>query len=117
LPNHPALRRISLSIPSNLDPDSNVTEESDLQFEKQPSPQTSTDEGRMSSTKAVPENAHRPIRDNFDSDSNLTEESDLQLEKQLTTKDATDAGTKIPIKPVLLISIVTIPTHTKTEHL
>jgi hypothetical protein len=35
LPDHPAWWRTSLSIPINLDPDSNVTDESDLHSEKQ----------------------------------------------------------------------------------
>jgi hypothetical protein len=41
------------SIRDNLDPDSNVTEESDLHSEKHPSPKISTDEGIMISIKPV----------------------------------------------------------------
>jgi hypothetical protein len=66
------------SIRDNLDPDSNITEESDPQPPKQFSPKTSTDEGTMISTKQVSTNANSAIRDNLDPDSNLTEESDLQ---------------------------------------
>jgi hypothetical protein len=46
-------KNASISIRDNLDPDSNVTEESDLHPEKHLSPKTSTDEGRMMSTKPV----------------------------------------------------------------
>jgi hypothetical protein len=41
------IKNACFSIRDNLDPDSNVTEESDVQSEKQFSPKTSTDEGRM----------------------------------------------------------------------
>jgi hypothetical protein len=61
----------------NLDSDSNVTEESDWQSEKQLSPNTSTDEGTMISIKPVLMNASFSICDNLDPDSNLTEKSDL----------------------------------------
>jgi hypothetical protein len=44
-------------IRDNLDPDSNVTEESDLQSQKHPSPKTLTDAGRMISIKPVSKNA------------------------------------------------------------
>jgi hypothetical protein len=66
-----------LSIRDNLDSDSNVTEESNLQSKKHDSPKTSTDAGRMISTKPVLLNADFSIWDNLDSDSNVTEESDL----------------------------------------
>jgi hypothetical protein len=66
------------SIRDNLDPDSNVTKESEMQSEKHLSSKTSTDEGRMISTKPVPQNAHFAIRDNLDRDSNVTEEIDPQ---------------------------------------
>jgi hypothetical protein len=65
------------SIRNNLDPDSNLIEESDLHQEKQNPPKNSTDAGRMISTKPVPLNAESSIRDNLDLDSNVTEESDL----------------------------------------
>jgi hypothetical protein len=64
--------------PCNFDPDSNATEESDLQSQQHPSPKISTDEGRMISIKPVLKNAVFSIRDNLDPDSNVTEESDLQ---------------------------------------
>jgi hypothetical protein len=41
------------SIRDNLDPDSNITEKSDLHSEKQLSPKTSTDAGTIISTKPV----------------------------------------------------------------
>jgi hypothetical protein len=66
------------SIRDNLEPDSNVTEESDLLQEKHSSPKTSTDERIMISTKPVPINARFSIRDNLEPDSNVIEESDLQ---------------------------------------
>jgi hypothetical protein len=71
------------SIRDNLDPDSNVTEDSDPHSEKQHSHKTSTNEGTMISTKLIPKNAHPSIRDNLDPDSNVTDESDLHPAKQL----------------------------------
>jgi hypothetical protein len=100
LPTHPAFWSTSLSVPGNLNPDSNVTEESDLQFEKHLSPNTSIDAGRTISIKPVPMNASFSIRDNLDPDSNLTKESDLQLEKHPSHKISIDAGRMISIKPV-----------------
>jgi hypothetical protein len=81
-----------VSIRDNLDPDSNITEESDLQSEKHHPPKISTDEGIMISIKTVPENAALSIRDNLDPDSNVTEESDLQLEKHDSPKNVTELG-------------------------
>jgi hypothetical protein len=49
----PVRRNALLSIRDNLDPDSNVIEESDPQSEKHPSPKTSTDAGRMTLFKPV----------------------------------------------------------------
>jgi hypothetical protein len=69
---------VSFSIRDNLDPDSNVIEESDPHKEKQGSPKNSADEGTMISIKPVRANARSSIRNNFDPDSNRTEESDLQ---------------------------------------
>jgi hypothetical protein len=51
--NKSVLMNAPVSIRDNLDPDSNVTEESDLHQEKHLSPQTSTDEGTMILTKPV----------------------------------------------------------------
>jgi hypothetical protein len=48
---NPVPANAHFSIRDNIDPDSNVTEESDMHQEKHPSPTTSTDEGRMISTK------------------------------------------------------------------
>jgi hypothetical protein len=47
----------SFSIRDNLNLDLNLTEESYMQLEKQFSPKTSIDEGRMMSTKPVPMNS------------------------------------------------------------
>jgi hypothetical protein len=69
---HPAEQRTSLSVPSHLDPGSNGTQESDLPKEKHSSSKTSTDAGRMISTKPVLKNVCFAIRDNFDPDSNVT---------------------------------------------
>jgi hypothetical protein len=66
----------AFSIRDNLDPDSKVTEESDLHSEKHPLPKFSTDEGRMISTNTVSMNAQPSIRDNRDPDSNVTDQSD-----------------------------------------
>jgi hypothetical protein len=56
----------SISIRDYLGPDSIATEESDLRWEKHIEPRTSTDPGRMISTKPVPMNAHFSIRDSLD---------------------------------------------------
>jgi hypothetical protein len=86
----------------NLDPDSNITEESDSHSEKHSSPMTSTDEGIMISIKPVPRNASFSIRANLDPHSNVTEESDLQSQKHFQPKTAIDAGRIISTKPVQL---------------
>jgi hypothetical protein len=65
-----------LPIRDNFDSDSNVSEESDLQYEKHSQPKTLIDEGRMISTKPVLLNASFSICDNIDPDSNVTKESD-----------------------------------------
>jgi hypothetical protein len=65
------------SVRNNFDPDSNVTEKSDLHSEKQPSPKASTDEGIVISNKPVLQNAHPSIRDKVNPDANVTKESDL----------------------------------------
>jgi hypothetical protein len=98
LPTHPALRRTFLAIPCNFDPDSNLTEESDLHPAKQFTPKISTDAGRITSTKAVPQNASLSIRDNLDRDLNVTDESDSHSEKHISPKNSTDAGITISTK-------------------
>jgi hypothetical protein len=50
-----------------------------LQSEKQPSPKTSVDAGRLLLTKPVLINALFSTRDNLDLDVIVTEESDLHL--------------------------------------
>jgi hypothetical protein len=60
----------------NFDPDSNVTEKSDLSIEKHPSLRTSIDTGRMILINPVLPTTRASIRDNFDSDSTITEEDD-----------------------------------------
>jgi hypothetical protein len=100
LRNHPALSRISLSIPGNFDLNSIVIERSDSHSAKHPLPKISTDEGRMISIKSVLKNDSFSIRDNLDPDSNGTEESDLQEEKHLSRQNSTDNGRMISIKPV-----------------
>jgi hypothetical protein len=64
------------SIRDNLDIDSNVTDESEWQREKDHSPKTLTDDGTIISINPVPENACASIRDNLDLDSNITDESE-----------------------------------------
>jgi hypothetical protein len=54
---------------------------------KHPSFKTSTDEGRMISTKPVVKKASFLIRDNLDPDSNVTEESDPHLEKHASSSE------------------------------
>jgi hypothetical protein len=79
----PVALNASFSIRDNLDRDSIVTEESDLQSEKHSSPKTSTDEIIINSNKALKKYARFTIRDNLDPDSNVTEESEMHLEKHL----------------------------------
>jgi hypothetical protein len=74
---NPVKLNAAFSVRDNLDPEANVIEESNLHKEKHASPKTSTDAGRMISTKSFRKNAYFSIRDNFNSDSNVTEESDL----------------------------------------
>jgi hypothetical protein len=57
IPTKPVPQIAAYAIPDNLDPDSNITEESDLHKEKHSSPNISTDEGRKISTKPVSWNA------------------------------------------------------------
>jgi hypothetical protein len=66
------------SIRDNFDPDSKITEESDLHALKHRSHNISTDEGITISTNPVSWNAQCPICDNLDSDLNITEESPWQ---------------------------------------
>jgi hypothetical protein len=54
----------------NLDPDSNVIDQSELQQEKHFSSKMSTDAGIMISIKPAPKNASISISDNLDPDSN-----------------------------------------------
>jgi hypothetical protein len=85
----------AFSICDNLDPDSNLTEESLTHPQKQPPPKTSTDAGRMISTKPDLQKAPQSIRDNFDPDSNVTEERYLHSEKQDSAKTSIDEGRMI----------------------
>jgi hypothetical protein len=96
----PAIQKAHPPVRDNLDPDSNITEESDLHRLEQFQPKTSTDAGRTISTKPVSLNAHPSIRDNLDSDSNVTEKSDLQSEKQSSRKTSTNAGIITNFKPI-----------------
>jgi hypothetical protein len=49
----PVPLNVFFSIRDNLDPDSNLTKESDLHSEKHSQPKISTDEGRMISIRPV----------------------------------------------------------------
>jgi hypothetical protein len=64
-------------IRDNLDLDSEVTEESDMQRQKHAIPKTSTDAGILSSSKPVAPNVPGSVRDNVNIVSNATEGSDL----------------------------------------
>jgi hypothetical protein len=81
--------------------DSNVIQESELQFEKHHSLKNSTDAGRMISIKPVSRNAHRGICANLESVSSVTEKSDLLSEKQFAPKNTTELGTRTNLTPVL----------------
>jgi hypothetical protein len=66
----PVLRNAHFSIRGNLERDSNINDESDLQLEKHFSHKISTDEGRMIPTKPISLSAYPSIPDTLDSDSN-----------------------------------------------
>jgi hypothetical protein len=65
------------SIRDNLESDSNVTEESDVQEEKHDSLKTSTDAGMVTNLRPVFENASDSIRSNLDLFSITTDLMDL----------------------------------------
>jgi hypothetical protein len=88
------------SILDNIDPDSNVTSESELHFEKQSSLNFSIDPGVEISSNPVPLNVSFSIRDNFDSDSIITDESNTHSRKQLSPKTSTDRGITTDFKLV-----------------
>jgi hypothetical protein len=62
------------------DPQSIVTDWSDVQSEKQDSETTSTEAGRWMDLRSLHENALDSIRDNFDLEANEMNGSDLQFE-------------------------------------
>jgi hypothetical protein len=74
----------SASIGDNLDPDSNVTEESDPHRRKQLSSKISTDEGITILINPVLLNACLSIRDNLDLNSNVSEVSDAHSRKTVS---------------------------------
>jgi hypothetical protein len=82
------------SIRDNIDPDSNIIEESDPQPLKHALLKDSTDARTISSIKTAPLNASFSIRDNLETDSNIPEESDLHFEKQISLNTSTDEGNK-----------------------
>jgi hypothetical protein len=63
-------------IRDNLDPDSNITEVSDLQRKKHLSSRTSIDAGITISINPLSENVRLSIRDNLDPGSNVSDVSD-----------------------------------------
>jgi hypothetical protein len=67
---NPVPQNAQSSIRDNREPDSKITEESDLHSEKQESPNDLTDEGRMRAFKRVEQNDLWPIRDNLERCSN-----------------------------------------------
>jgi hypothetical protein len=95
----PDFANAHFSIRDKIDPDSNITEESDQHSKKQPSLKTSTNEGTMISIRPVSANANFSIRDKIDPDSTVTEESDLHGKKQPSPKTSTDKGRMISIRP------------------
>jgi hypothetical protein len=78
------------SIRCNFEFDSNVTDVSDVQLQKQDLHKTSTEAGIRMVFKPLSANASSSIRCNFEFDSNVTDVSDLQLEKQLIAATETD---------------------------
>jgi hypothetical protein len=75
--------------------DSNVIDESNLQFEKQFDSRISTFLGIKIDSSDENENASDSIRLNRESDSNVIDESDLQFEKHSDPRISTFLGIKI----------------------
>jgi hypothetical protein len=115
----PLLRNAYSSIRRNFEDDSNATNVSDLQSEKQSLQSTSTDAGIIIAVKLLPRNADSSIRCNFESLSNVTDVSDSQLEKQgLVNREIDDeiharadsggqrkSSVKISITPLSTVSL------------
>jgi hypothetical protein len=76
-------RNADSSIRCNFEFDSNVTNVSDLQLEKQDLHTASTDAGISMVSKPLSRNADSSIRCNCEFDSNVTDVSDLQSETQI----------------------------------
>jgi hypothetical protein len=79
---NPLPQNADASIRTNRETDSNVTERSDGQEEKQPCPIASTDDGIMMAFNSLPQNAEASTCTNRETDSKVTERSDRQEEKQ-----------------------------------
>jgi hypothetical protein len=83
-------------IRESLEPDSNVTVESDSQSRKQLSHTDSTDDGiQIDESDEQLQNAESPRHASREPDSNVTIESDSQSRKQLSHTDSTDDGIQI----------------------
>jgi hypothetical protein len=82
----------------SFDPDSNVTDERDIQREKVSQSTTSTEEGMQIPVNDVhSRNASGPICCSFDDDSNVTDERDRHEEKQPIARSRTEAGMQIDV--------------------
>jgi hypothetical protein len=87
----PLPRNADSSIRCNFEFDSNVTDVSDLQLEKQDLHKTSTDVEISIVLKPLPANADSSIQCNFEFDSNVTDVSELHVSKHfLMNTEITD---------------------------
>jgi hypothetical protein len=91
---------LTIQFRDNLDPDSNLAEESDLHSQKYPTPKVSDDARSTISTKSVARNVPASIPENVEPDSNVTQESDLQSEKHSSPKTSINEGRMISTKPL-----------------
>jgi hypothetical protein len=73
---NPVLPNTYCSIRDDRDPDSKITADSELHFEKHSSSKNSTDEGITISSNPISLNVCLAIREKFGSDSNVTDRSD-----------------------------------------
>jgi hypothetical protein len=88
----PVPRNAFFSIRDNLDPDSNITEESDLQQRKHPSPKTSIDEGILTNFKPVCKNILFGICFSIEPFSNTTNSNILFSETHSEVRHSADEG-------------------------
>jgi hypothetical protein len=88
----PLTQNANSSIRTNFDSDSNVTDESDLQHQKQYSPSDSTDDGITRSVSPLSWNADASIRNNLDEFSKIIERNLAHFRKHFDGMNSIDEG-------------------------